>query len=87
MYRIVPDAAAAEQVAALPAKALASFAEVLAALQLAPWNGRPQHEDNPDGAVRRWAFGPGEAGQIVYLILDDQREVHLLIVQWLAHQD
>jgi hypothetical protein len=87
VYRIVPDTAVSEQVAALPAKALASFADVLATLQVAPWNGQPQHEDNPEGAVRRWAFGPGEAGQIVYLILEEQREIHLLLLQWLAEQD
>lgn len=82
MYRVIPDVAASEQVAALPTEALSSFAEVLATLQVAPWNGRAQHEDNPDGAVRRWTFGPDQAGQVVYLILDDQREVHLLLVQW-----
>jgi hypothetical protein len=41
------------------------------------------HEDNPTGAVRRWTFGPQHAGHIIYLILDDQREVHLLLIQWL----
>lgn len=73
-----------QQVAALPAEALDAYAEVLGVLQLEPWNGQPQHEDNPEGAVRRWLFGPGGAGQVVYLILDDRREVHLLLVQWLG---
>jgi hypothetical protein len=82
VYRIVPDAAVSEQVAALPAEALQSYAEVLEVLQLTPWNGRPQHPANPNAAVRRWAFGPGQAGQVVYLILEDQREIHLLLVQW-----
>jgi hypothetical protein len=36
-------------------------ADVLGALQLTPWNGEPQHEVNPDAAVRRWAFGPDRA--------------------------
>ncbi|MGH3786465.1 MAG: hypothetical protein ACRDRG_07905 [Pseudonocardiaceae bacterium] len=45
-------------------------------------DGRPQHEDNPEGAVRRWNFGVGQAGQVVYLILEEQQEVHLLLVQW-----
>jgi hypothetical protein len=70
------------QVAALPAEALASYAEVLSVLALTPWNGTPQHEENPGAPVRRWTFGPGHAGQVVYLILDDQLEVHLLVVQW-----
>ncbi|MBF6239936.1 hypothetical protein IU474_23075 [Nocardia otitidiscaviarum] len=82
MYRIVSDPAIAEQVAALPDEALLDFAEVLSALEVSPWSGEPQHEGNPDGAVRRWAFGRGMAGHVVYLIID--REVHLLMVQWLG---
>ncbi|MDQ3153357.1 MAG: hypothetical protein M3R63_17155 [Actinomycetota bacterium] len=51
---------------------------------MTPWNGRPQHPANPDAPVRRWAFGPrpSQAGQVVYLILEEQQEVHLLLVQW-----
>jgi hypothetical protein len=82
VYRIIPDTAVSEQVAALPAEALASYAKVLEILQLTPWNGRPHHPANPDAPVRRWAFGPGQAGHIVYLILEEQQEVHLLLVQW-----
>lgn len=58
--------------------------EVLEILQLTPWNGAPQHAENPEGAVRRWTFGPGQAGQVIYLILEDQQEVHMLLVQWLT---
>ncbi|HWR48790.1 MAG TPA: hypothetical protein VN327_14450 [Pseudonocardiaceae bacterium] len=72
MYRIIPDAAVSEQLVALPDDALAAYADVLGALEVAPWNGSPQHEANPDGAVRRWPFGPGQAGQTVYLILEEQ---------------
>ncbi|MDQ3600562.1 MAG: hypothetical protein M3408_04800 [Actinomycetota bacterium] len=61
------------QVAALPAEVLAGYAEVLKVLQSTPWNGRPQHPANPDAPVRRWAFGPGQAGQVVYLILEEQQ--------------
>lgn len=82
MYRIIPDAAVFEQVAALPDKALESYADVLSVLALTPWNGPPQHKSNPDGALRRWAFGPGHAGQVVYLVLEDQQEVHIVLVQW-----
>jgi hypothetical protein len=84
LYRIVPEAATFPQVAALPGEALAAYAELLATLQVAPWNGPSLHTANPAGAVRRWAFGPGDAGQVVYLILEDRREVHLLVVQWLG---
>ena len=84
MYRIVPDAAVFPQVVALPVEALDAYVELLAALEVAPWNGPSHHATNPAGAVRRWAFGPGDAGQVVYLMLEDRREVHLLVVQWLG---
>jgi hypothetical protein len=84
VYRIVPDAAVFPQVAALPVESLDAYAELLAALEVAPWNGPSHHAANPDGAVRRWSFGPEEAGQVVYLILEDRRWVHLLVVQWLG---
>jgi hypothetical protein len=32
--------------------------------------------------VRRWKFGTGQAGHVVYLILEEQQEVHLLLIQW-----
>lgn len=83
MYRVVPDAATLEQVAALPVEALSAYAEVLAVLDAAV-DGRPQHEDNPGAAVRYWSFGPERADQVVYLILEEQREVHLLPAQWLG---
>lgn len=73
-----------DQVAALPIEVLDAYAEVLAVMELTPWNGAPQHANNPDGAVRRWVFGPGGAGQVVYLIVEDLKEVHLLLVQWLG---
>lgn len=82
MYKIIPDSTTLPQVAALPAEALDDYAALVDVLRLTPWNGSPQHEDNPHGAVRRWKFGPGHAGQVIYLVLEDQREVHLLMVQW-----
>ncbi|MFE3195065.1 hypothetical protein ACFXHA_39085 [Nocardia sp. NPDC059240] len=84
MYRIIPDPDTAEQVAALPVDALLDYAQVLSVLEVSPWAGSPQNDANPDGAVRRWAFGPGKAGQVIYLVLEAQREVHLLMVQWLG---
>ncbi len=84
MYRIVVYPEAAEQIAALAADALCAYAEVLGALELAPWNGPSLHEDNPDGAVRRWDFGPGHAGQVIYLVLDERREVPVMLVQGLG---
>ncbi len=84
MYRIVPDDEVFEQVAALPTEALRAYFEVLDVLQLTPWNGEPQNPNNPGGEVRRWHFGPGLAGQVVYLVLEDRQEVHVLMVQWLG---
>ncbi|WP_166354312.1 hypothetical protein [Phytoactinopolyspora limicola] len=84
MYRLIPDAAVLDQLAELPNEALAAYAEILDVLQLTPWNGRPQHDANPDGAVRWWPFGPDHAGQIIYLIHEEQQEVHLLLIQWLG---
>lgn len=84
MYRIVPDKAVIEQLAALPPGALAAYADLVDVLELAPWNGEPQHENNPDGAVRRWHFGPDQAGQLIYLINEHEQAVHLLLVQWIG---
>ena len=39
MYRLVPDAATLDQVAALPVDALLAYADVLAVLELKPWAG------------------------------------------------
>ncbi|MGH3867999.1 MAG: hypothetical protein ACRDQ4_18115 [Pseudonocardiaceae bacterium] len=82
MYRVITYPEATDQIAALPAEALDGYAEVLSTLELQPWSGRPQHEDNPEGEVRRWMFGLGYAGHVVYLVLEKQREVHVILVQW-----
>jgi hypothetical protein len=83
-YRIVPDESTLAQVAALPPEALAAYAQVLDVLEVAPWNGEPQHAGNPDGPVRRWHFGREGAGQVLYLIVEEPPEVHVLLVQWLG---
>lgn len=82
MYRITVYPEAADQIDALPLEVVADCANVLDVLEVQPWAGRPQYDGNPDGAVRLWPFGPGMAGHVVYLILEDQREVHVLLVQW-----
>jgi hypothetical protein len=84
VYRLVPDRAVIDQAAVLPVAALPAYLEVLSVLELTPWNGEPQNRDNPDGAVRRFVFGPGGAGQVIYLVLDEPPEVHLLMLQWLG---
>lgn len=57
MYRVVPDAASLEQVAALPVEALSAYAEVLAVLELQPWNGRPNTRTT---LVRRCGTGASD---------------------------
>ncbi|MEV6215556.1 hypothetical protein [Nocardia sp. NPDC051833] len=83
MYLIVPDPITLDQVAALPVTALLHYAEALSLLELKPWAGEPQNRANPDGAVRRLLFGAHGAGQLVYLVVEDRQEVHLLRVLWL----
>lgn len=81
MFTVETDEPAQQQVDALPAAALAAYAELRVVLETAPWSGRPYHRDNPDGALRTHTFGTH--GQVVYLILDGQRRVDVLMVQWI----
>ncbi len=80
MYTVETDEPAQQQVNALPAAALPAYAELRVVLETAPWSGRPYHRDNPAGALRTHTFGTH--GQVVYLILDEQRRVDVLMVQW-----
>ncbi|QUQ72248.1 hypothetical protein [Kutzneria sp. CA-103260] len=82
MYRLDVYPEAQEQIDALPPEAVPGLAEVFRVLELAPWNGDSQHDKNPTAEVRKWKFGPHAAGQVIYLILDHQREVHIVMVQW-----
>lgn len=84
MYEVTTDVRSQSQIDALPGDALALFAEARTALELAPWNGRPYHRRAPDSPVRTMTFGPHGEGKLVYLILEDQRRVDLLVVLWLA---
>jgi hypothetical protein len=84
VYEVTTDQRSQQQIDALPAEALAPFAEARAALELAPWNGKPYHRRSPDTAMRAWSFGPHWEGDIVYLVLEDQRRVDILVVLWLA---
>lgn len=84
MYKVTTDEQSQPQIDALPAAALAPFAEARVALELTPWHGQPYHRHRPDSPMRTLTFGPHGAGKIVYLILDDQRRVDILVVLWLA---
>lgn len=84
MYEVVADARTRAQVEALPAAALAGFAEVRAVLELAPWSGEPLNAAKPEGPVRTMVFGVERRGLLTYLVLEDQRRVDLLDVLWLG---
>ncbi|MGH3932593.1 MAG: hypothetical protein ACRDTF_21765 [Pseudonocardiaceae bacterium] len=71
-----------EQVAALSAEALSAYAEVRTLLEVAPWSGSPYRKEMPDGPMRTLAFGG--SGGLAYLILEREREVHVLLVQWIG---
>jgi hypothetical protein len=51
---------------------------------LVPWNGLPYNDAKPDGAMRQLVFGPGGAGVVVYLVLEDQQRVDVIRVVWLS---
>jgi hypothetical protein len=82
LYEVETDGPTQHQVAALPPGAIAAYAELRVFLETAPWSGRPYNRDNPQGAVRASAFGTH--GLAVYLILEDQRRVDVLLVQWIG---
>jgi len=84
VYEVTTDDQSQQQIDALPADALAAFAEARAVLELAPWNGVPYHKHRPDSMMRALTFGSHGDGDIVYLILDDQRRVDILVVVWLG---
>jgi hypothetical protein len=82
VYTVATDEQAQPQVDALPAESLAAYAELCVALETDPWAGRPYNRDNPEGALRIRSFAT--YGQVVYLILEDQRRVDILMVQWVG---
>jgi hypothetical protein len=84
VYAVTTDEQSQQQIDALPADALAAFAEARAVLEVAPWNGAPYHKHRPESPMRAVTFGSHGEGDIVYLILDDQRRVDILVVVWLG---
>jgi hypothetical protein len=85
VYRVVPDVEVVDQIAALPEDAVRWLAQAIDVLELAPTTaGRPYNAERPEAPMRELMFGPEGAGTITYLLLEDQREVHLLVVQWLG---
>jgi hypothetical protein len=82
VYRVVTYPDAVDQVDALPGTALKFYAQALDVLRLVPENGRPFNVERPHG-MREVVFGPDGEGSVVYILLADQREVHITLVQWI----
>jgi hypothetical protein len=80
-YETVPDAVA--QVDELPVPALSAYAELIAFLELTPWEGAPYRADKPDGNMRAMPFGKRAEGMAIYVILEEQRRVVVVSVTWL----
>ncbi|MGD9530135.1 MAG: hypothetical protein AB7I38_11945 [Dehalococcoidia bacterium] len=81
MYSVETDDAAQEQVAALPAHALAAYTELRVVLETSPWSGRPIQPRQPGRRAGGHTFGGGR-GLAVVLILERERRVDILQVQW-----
>ena len=64
--------------------ACVGYREVEEVLRLVPWNGRSLNDTNPHAEVRQMVFGPGGRGLVTYLILEDQRRVDVLQVNWVG---
>jgi hypothetical protein len=80
VYRLGLDPTAEEQINTVPEEALRPLAELFTLLETAPWSGQPFHPANPRGNMLTHAFG--ERGLATYLVLEKQREVHLLRIEW-----
>jgi hypothetical protein len=85
VYDVTTDERSQPQIEALPADGLAPFAEVRAALEVAPWStGESLNDEYPDAPVRSVVFGAEGQGMATYLVLEWQRRVDVLDVTWLG---
>lgn len=80
-YDILTEAR--DQVDRLPIRALPHYAELIAFLELTPWDAPAYRDDKPDGNMRKMLFGPDTEEIIVHLILEHERRVVVLSVTWL----
>lgn len=82
MYEIVTDQTAQRQVDALPAEALALYAEARTALELDPLSGEPLNKGNPEGGLFTLTFGPNGEGIVYYLVIEHLRRLDVLAIRW-----
>jgi hypothetical protein len=80
MFKLIIDPVAEEQIAALPDHALRPLAELFTLLETAPWSGDPYNSKNPRANMLTHPFG--ERGLATYVVLDRQREVYLVRIEW-----
>ena len=82
MYTVEPYPEAEAAIATLAKAARNGYDDAVKVMQLVPWNGQPYVASKPDGSMRQLIFGPGGAGLVTYLILEDQQRVDVLQVDW-----
>jgi hypothetical protein len=80
-YETVPDAE--EQIDALPVIALPYYAELIAFLELTPWNGHSVNKKDPKAPMRIMPFGPRGEGMATYVIVEDPNRVVVVKVLWM----
>jgi hypothetical protein len=80
VYRLTLDPVAEEQITAVSSEALLPLAELFTLLETAPWSGQPFNPSNPRGNMLIHTFG--ERGLATYLVLEEQREVYLIRIEW-----
>jgi hypothetical protein len=82
VYSVDIDSEVDEQISALPAGALPSFAELMVLLEIAPWSGSAYNRKRPDANMRTHTFGADHEGLVIYLVIEDQRRVSVVRVIW-----
>ena len=83
MYSVETDVEAVPEIEALPADALAGYAELMVVLETAPWSGDLLNRERPSANMRSNTFGPDSRGLAIYYVLEDRRRVVVVRVMWL----
>lgn len=83
MYSIGKDKRIDEQISALPAESLSSFAETMAFLEITRGQDSSVDLITPRANILSKVFGPEGRGLVVYLVMERDRRVELLEVLWL----
>jgi hypothetical protein len=81
VYSVETVADARHEIAALPANALASFAELMALLEVAPWSGDAYIRRGRATNMRADPFGANAEGLAIYLIAEAARRVVVVRVR------